>query len=146
MKTKIFLPLLTLTLTASLLVAQPVPELAALTGNHETITAQAETETSWWLGTTHGIYRITKKNMKVKHYTTSNSLLPSDFITSICAMSDGQVYIGTKKGILRYDRFAFLIISTENSRLPSDNIRSLDCNSPKGIVVETEADFSCPIK
>lgn len=121
--------------------AQEMPDLKTLIFKDETITARAETETCWWIGTTRGVYRIKKKNMKPVHYTMRNSDLPSDLITAICTMPDGQVYIGTHRGILRYDRFAFMIINTENSKLPSDDIRSLRCDTQKGIVAETDSTF-----
>ena len=132
--------------SGNLLLSPPAIDFTAIVGKEETVTALAETETCWWAGTTNGLYRVKKKNMKVFHYTSENSSLPANQISSICAKPDGQVYVGTCKGILRYDRFAFLVINTENSNLPSDNIRSLYYESQKGIIVETDSNSSIILK
>ena len=120
------------------LFAQPVPDFKSLIGNEVTITARAETENSFWLGTNKGVYRIKKKNMKVIHYDTHNSLLPSNRITCICNRPDGQLYIGTAKGILRYDNFTFILINSENFTMTSDYITGLHYDSVKGVLAETK--------
>ena len=137
MKTQILL--LCIVLMVESLSAQELSDLINPVLKNETITARAETETCWWFGTTHGVYRIKKKNMKLVHYTMRNSDLPSDLITAICTMPDGQVYIGTHRGILRYDRFAFMIINTENSKLVSDDIKSLWCGVQKENISEKDS-------
>jgi len=137
MKT-IFTTLLALLLMPTFLAAQQTPFPVALLENDEVITAQSETSVAWWIGTNHGVLRIKKKNLKTIRYTSENSMLPSNRVTSICTKPDGQVYIGTDHGILRYDRFAFMIINTENSRLASDNIISLRFDADSGIIVTTD--------
>ena len=119
----------------------PLPaihELLNRIGQEAEITATAETEDSWWIGTGKGVYRIKKKNQKVIHYHSQNMSWPSNNVTSMCTSPDGQVYIGTDKGIIRYDRFSFLLINTENSRLNSDNVTALDYLADKGIAAETD--------
>lgn len=93
----------------------------------EEITANAETEKFYWVGTNHGLYCMRKKCGKIYHMTSNNSNLLSDTITSIAARSNGEVYIGTHHGIIRYDNYAFLLITSENSHLQSNNITSLVC-------------------
>jgi len=93
----------------------------------ERINASAETGKFCWVGTDHGLYCIQKKKGKVYHMTTKNSLFLSDTITSIAAKPNGEVYIGTTKGIIRYDKYTFLLITDENSRLKSNKITSLVC-------------------
>ncbi len=93
----------------------------------EKITARAETEKYYWVGSNHGLYCIRKKGDKVYHLTQENSILLSDTITSIATKSNGEVYIGTNKGIVRYDNYAFLLLTDENSPLRSNKITSLVC-------------------
>ncbi len=91
------------------------------------ITATGETDAYYWIGTRNGLYCIRKKNKKVSHLTSKNSVLPSDIITCLTVKNNGEVYAGTHEGIMRYDNFSFLLINKENSSLLSNNITSLAC-------------------
>jgi ligand-binding sensor domain-containing protein len=137
---------LTLLLLPVIMMAQQAPDAASFLVNDEVITAQCESLTAWWIGTTNGVSMIKKKNMKTVRYTAENSMLPSNRITAICSRPDGQVYIGTDRGIMRYDRFSFMIINTENSRLASDNIVSLRFDADRGIIVTTDTPFLIAFK
>ena len=64
--------------------------------------------------------------------------MPSDNVTCICTKPDGEVYVGTDKGIMRYDLYAFININTENSEITSNSIVSLSFDPIKGIVVKTK--------
>ena len=90
------------------------------------VTAFAQNENYTWTGTYNGVTRVNKKNRKQVHFTTNNSALPSNCITSICCRSNGEVWIGTAKGILRYDGYAFIVVNTENSALPDEHITSME--------------------
>jgi ligand-binding sensor domain-containing protein len=91
----------------------------------DSITSIAADENFIWIGTNNGFLRIDKSSNKRGYYCVKNSVLPSDFITSICCRKNGDTWIATPKGILRYDRYAFLTITTENSELPENNITSI---------------------
>jgi ligand-binding sensor domain-containing protein len=143
---KITITILSLLLMAVILSAQPTPDVANFLIKDEVIMAQSETLSAWWIGTTNGVIMIKKKSMKTVRYTSENSILPSNKVTAICTRPDGQVYIGTDRGILRYDRFSFMIINTENSRLTSDNIISLRFDADSGIVVITDSPFLIAFK
>jgi ligand-binding sensor domain-containing protein len=93
----------------------------------EKITAQAETEKYYWIGTEHGLYFVKKKSNRVYHMTSKNSVLLSDTVTCIAAKQDGEVYVGTRCGIVRYDNYAFLLVTRENSPLGCNRITSLVC-------------------
>ncbi len=89
------------------------------------VTVKVETSKFWWIGTTHGLYCIRKKNGRISHFTASNSVFPSSRISAIAVMSNGEVYIGTDKGIVRYDNYSFLLINKENSRLSCNEVVDL---------------------
>lgn len=58
-----------------------------------------------WIGTeTSGVYLMSADGMETEaHFTTDNSLLPSDNILSIAIMeSTGEVFIGTDAGLVSY--------------------------------------------
>ncbi len=120
------------------LFAQTQPEINSIIGKNERVTAFAETDNSFWYGTDKGLYRIKKKNRKVYFFNEKNSAMPSDNVTCICTKPDGEVYVGTDKGIMRYDLYAFININTENSEITSNSIVSLSFDPIKGIVVKTK--------
>ena len=78
-----------------------------------------------WTGTDAGIEKKNLKNEETIMITTDNSPLPSNRITCICKREDGNIWIGTSKGIVRYDGYAYLLINTENSPLPGNSITSM---------------------
>ena len=57
-----------------------------------------------WIGTENsGIYLIEDDTITVAHFTTDNSLLPSNTIQSMAIMpTTGELFIGTAKGIASY--------------------------------------------
>lgn len=89
------------------------------------ISAIGSTPTDTWIGTTQGVFKINKKTKKVAHLLKENSALPSNNVTSLCPRKNGDIWIGTSKGILRYDNFTYLIINHENSSLPENTITSM---------------------
>lgn len=117
--------------------AQGTVDFSKIVSN-ETIVSVAETQSSVWVGTDNGIYQIIKKNGKFVHLTTGNSVLPSNHIKGICVTKDENVYAATDNGIFRYDGFAYLIISTENANLPTNNFTSIACDENDLIFIGTK--------
>jgi ligand-binding sensor domain-containing protein len=100
-------------------------------------TARAGDGKNEWKGTTNGLIRINLRTNEQQVYTTLNSVLPSDSITCICVRSNGDVWIGTPKGIVRYDQFAFLLITTENSNLPENAVTGLKEDNDGALWIST---------
>ncbi len=92
-----------------------------------TITCQAETEKYYWIGTNCGLYMVRKRDKRTYHMTTGNSNFVSDSIGYMVAKDNGEVYIGTQKGLMRYDNYTFLPVTSENSALRSNCITALQC-------------------
>jgi ligand-binding sensor domain-containing protein len=65
------------------------------------------------------------------NYNSSNSPLPSNTITSIKIDVNGNKWIGTDKGLCKFDGTNWKIFNTENSNIPGNYINSiaLDLNS-----------------
>ena len=90
-------------------------------GNHQ-INTQLETEKFVWVTTNDGLFLINKKQLTYRVFDPENSIIPSYHITALCSTSNGQVLIGTDNGLVRYDNFTFILLNTENTNLPSNNI------------------------
>jgi|GEM_PF-6268200 len=101
------------------------------------ITAVAETKACFWVGSTDGLWKICKKTNRAEHLTTANSGLPSQMITCICAEPDGNLWIGTAAGILRYDNYTFYVMNAKNSGLPDDSITALVSDNDNNIWIGT---------
>jgi hypothetical protein len=79
--------------------------LADILLEFETITAIAiDGANNKWIGTDRsGVYLLSPDGQEeIHHFTTSNSPLFSNNITSIAIDSDGEVFIGTAKGLISY--------------------------------------------
>jgi len=95
-----------------------------------------ENEKYIWAESNLGLLRISKKNFKAWKIT-GNADIPCNEITCILCLSNGTTYIGTKDGILFWDNYAFLSITTENSWLPENHvIKMIPCRG--GILITTK--------
>jgi|GEM_PF-6836905 len=134
---QIIIVIIILTLTMHVKAQDTIVKPFDLIDTVEIVTAFAETDKFYWIGTENGLYQIKKKNNKVAHLTQQNSQLPSNMITAICAKSNGEVYIGTTSGILRYDRFAFIVVNTDNAQLGANEVTALHCDSDDQVWIGT---------
>lgn len=133
-------------ITANFLLAFTSCRASAWTSDAKNVTIDtqdinciAETEKYSWVGTNHGLYFIRKRDGQTFRMQQSNSSLPSDTITSIATLSNGEAYIGTTRGLLRYDNFAFLVINKDNSALLCNNITSLATTHNNDVYVGTRS-------
>ena len=98
-----------------------------LTENDEVTAIAFDTEDNVWLGTNGvGIYVVSSDGSKLlKHYTSSNTIMPSDAILSlVCDAASQRMYIGTGNGLVSY--------SDQGTGLAQENIGSEDENSNTG--------------
>ncbi len=89
------------------------------------VTAIGVSEKHFWIGTTKGLWKIKRSNGKTVHYHKGNSMLPSDNISSIAVEPDGNLWVGTDKGIMRYDNYTFYTLTSDNTSIPDCNITSI---------------------
>lgn len=108
--------------------AAPV-EVTCFVGAGETITAQTETPTTIWVGTSNGLYRINKNNHAVTHLTAANSVLPANHIIALCTTPSGDVFAATGKGLFHFDGYSYLALTSENCKLPAFGITALGCDA-----------------
>lgn len=113
-------------------------EILQLIGVNQHIRALAETDKYVWVGTDDGLFQILKSNNKVNHLTPDNSVLPGLEITAICSKSNGEVYIGTTNGLVRFDNFTFILLNNENCALNSNHIKNLTCDNQDQVWIETD--------
>lgn len=72
----------------------PVPNIHALTVDGHWL----------WVGTYgNGLYRVDLRNRQARHFSQSGTKLDNLDVYSVCRDSRGQLWIGTKTGICRYD-------------------------------------------
>ena len=61
-----------------------------------------------WISTSNGLARFNQTDLKVENYTKSDGLLTDQFnYNSAIKSSDGQMYFGSVKGLLRFDPSLF---------------------------------------
>ena len=101
------------------------------------VTSINESSRFYWIGTTQGLYRVNKCNLKYWLLNTENSRLPHDHVTSIAIDPEGRTYIGTPEGILYFDNYGFMLINTENSPLPENYITSLNFGQDGALWIAT---------
>ena len=100
-------------------------------------TASCDTYKFSWQGTNQGLYMINNQNGKRNFLTVKTSKLPDNYVTCIACCDNGQTYIGTRKGILFWDNFAFFLYNTENTDLPENDISSLKLDHKQDLWVKT---------
>lgn len=80
-----------------------------------------------WISFTYfGLGKYDGANWTV--YNTSNSLLPSDSVTSSAFDASGTGWVGTKMGLVKMDPGGWVVYNQGNSGLPSNIITAVECN------------------
>ena len=80
-----------------------------------------------WIGTWgYGLIKFNKYTLgEMITYNINNSGLPSDYIYSIEIDTEGVKWIGTYKGLVRYDGSQWTVYTKDNSGLPHDHVNAL---------------------
>lgn len=77
-----------------------------------------------WLATDAGLVRFDGTTWTVYNSATTN--IPADYITSVCADKNNNIWFGTNTGgLVRFDGVTFRVYNTLNSSIPYDNINTL---------------------
>ena len=101
-------------------------------------TAHGESYKYLWNGTNEGLEMVNKGSHKSCFLTKDKSKLPDDYVTGIACMLNGHTYISTKNGILFWDNFTFLTMTTENTPLPENNIIGLSVGPGDSLLIHTK--------
>lgn len=122
----------------SLVSAQNPKWIAYQNGNK--INSILFTEDKIWLGTEYaGVSVVDKISQKFIIYNTLNSLLPSNKINAIIMDSQGNKWIGTNKGLVKYDGSKWRIYNSSNSGLPSNIINCMLFNKERNLLLGTNS-------
>jgi hypothetical protein len=95
------------------------------------------TET-YWNGSTDvngGLAKFDGMNWTV--YNTSNSNLPSNYVTAIAIDGQGNKWIGTSEGLVKFDGKNWTVYNTSNSGLPSDYVTAIAIDGQGNLWVGT---------
>ncbi|HAV64783.1 MAG TPA: hypothetical protein DCY13_20745, partial [Verrucomicrobiales bacterium] len=86
-----------------------------------------------WIGTMEsGLYRLRPDGLALEHYTTTNGL-PSNVVLSLCANTDGSLWIGTRgAGVSHFDGKQFRHYRVEDG-LVDETVNAI-CTTRDGIV------------
>jgi len=83
--------------------------------------AIAEDDEYIWVGGA-GLSKISKSTNEVTLFTRSNSGLPDNAINAICVDRNGNKWIGTASGLVKYDGTNWYLFNSSNSALAYDYI------------------------
>ncbi len=92
----------------------------------------------WWLATDGGLVRFDVSNNGIKVFNRGNSNIPTNHIRFVDSDENGNVWVGTLKGIGKFDGETFVNYNTENSGLLSDTVKLMDYEKGKGLWVVTQ--------
>ncbi|MGD8780328.1 MAG: PEGA domain-containing protein [Ignavibacteria bacterium] len=62
-------------------------------------------------------------------YTTENSDIPTNNLTTVVIDQVGLLWIGSTDGLIRYDYISWKHLTNSNSELPDNNVNAIDVNS-----------------
>ncbi|MDP4236135.1 MAG: two-component regulator propeller domain-containing protein [Bacteroidota bacterium] len=89
-----------------------------------------------WVGAAYqGVSRFDGNAWQL--FTTKNSGMPDDFVTSVAADTDGSVWIGTTGGVAHYSNGSWTVFNTSNSLLQWDDVTALSIDSRDRIWIGT---------
>ncbi len=76
----------------------------------------------------NGLMRVEKENQHKTYFNTLNANLPENFLNSVALDADSNIWIGTQQsGLIKYDGNSWINYTTDNSEIPDNNVRSIDC-------------------
>ncbi len=101
------------------------------------ITAFSECDQYFYIGTNQGVIKYNKTTKDITDIKMKNSKLPSNRITSIACSKNGNAYIGTPAGILMWDNYADLVITSENADIPEDHVTALFIDADDNLWIGT---------
>ena len=103
----------------------------------------AVNESSLFAGTLKGLYEYHFPTQTWNHYSTANSDLISDTITTLQPTPDGNIWIGTKYGLSFFDRNQnqWTSYTMNNSPLESNQIKKLLLDGEDNIWVSNSKNF-----
>ena len=78
-----------------------------------------------WIGTTGGLVKINNNTGETKSFDKTNSGLPSNYVTSLAKDHSGILWIGTDRGLVKFDGINWEVFNSSNSVLPYDIINCL---------------------
>lgn len=103
-----------------------ITEVDGLANKH-VLSIVNDNENSFWIATEgEGIQHfINEKNtIKFQNYTTKNGLV-DDFVNSIAKAPNGNLWIGTQKGISQYDGKTFLNFTSSDVKMLENSVRCI---------------------
>lgn len=102
--------------------------------SHDIWAIENEADTLW-IGTSYGLVKYIKPNETYELFTTENSGLPDNNIMydALKIDSDGNKWIGTYGGIVKFDGNNWTIFDDSNSPLESTIITSIDIDINKNL-------------
>ena len=89
-----------------------------------------------------GITSLFSQNPQWIVYDTTNSELPNNDIWSIAIDIIGNKWIGTGKGLVKFDGINWTVYDTLNSELPDDNVLKIAVDIDSSIWIVTSEDLS----
>lgn len=90
-----------------------------------------------WVGTTKGVYVISKKRLRIRYNALSKTGYSANVVTSLYCLEDGCVWIGSNNGLIKYDNYGFIIFNTENTNLPDNCILKIKPGEGNGLYILT---------
>jgi ligand-binding sensor domain-containing protein len=82
-----------------------------------------------WVATDGGLVKIDQTTGTPEFFNKANSGLPSNVITAVTTDASGNKWIGTKKGLVRYDGAKWTVYDSAHSGLPLDYITCIVVDS-----------------
>ena len=90
-----------------------------------------------WVGTAGGLVKINRLSGNKYFFNRANSELPSNRINCVDIDSSGNIWIGTDKGLVKFDDIKWTVYNTSNSGLPDNEILCLAIGNSGSIWIGT---------
>jgi len=82
-----------------------------------------------WIGTTGGLVKLNMLTGEKVNYNRGNSGLPNNYVRVIAIDSQGNKWIGTDRGLAKFDGTNWTVYNTSNSGLPYLYVRAIAIDS-----------------
>lgn len=114
---------------------------------HPIISVVKDKEENLWFGTNRGIYKVSPDKKRIKLYAENpndNSSISNNYVNTITVTSQGELWVGTKKGLNLYhknsDSFSHFFHDQTKSSISGNDITSVFEDTRKRIWIGTALD------
>ena len=94
-------------------------------------------DTFLWIGTDRGVIKRHRMRSTERHNSLSVTGYDINQVRDVLCMNDGVVWIATDHGLVKFDNYAFIAFTVDNTNLPQNDLLQVRPATGSGVLILT---------